>query len=271
MTPPSNVFTEQSARRLESFCHRPVQVQTLAAPDIRMLDIYRRTNEAIKLKPDVIVLSVAPHDLNFEVTPVELAERNAPVDIKLRRAAPRSSYRRSMQYLAKSKFLAFLQHLAVLDESTYVHQHLAGSKAGYLQKDVDLEWEEHYRVAETLMGEMADSFRNASVPVILMPAVMRDQAALAYLGKGSDLDAHAFHRMLEAIAQRHGMLYVDTLQPFNTTSSEGLFYPSDSHPNEKGQAVFAELLTNKLLDGSVPAFASCSTRKGSKLGSSDNH
>jgi hypothetical protein len=266
MTPPSNVFTEQSARRLESLCHRPVQVQTLAAPDIRMLDIYRRTNEAIKLKPDVIVLSVAPHDLNFEVTPAELAERNAVVKIKSRRAAPISLYHQALQYAVNSRLLTVLEHFAVLDESSYVQRYLAGSKAGYFRKGVDPEWEEHYRVAETLMGKMADSFGKAGIPVILMPRVMRNQAALAYLGKDSDLDAHAFHRMLEGIAQRHGMLYVDTLQPFNTMSSEGLFYPSDTHPNEKGQAVFAELLTKKLLDGSVPAFTSCSMRKGEQVG-----
>jgi hypothetical protein len=265
MVPYKQMFATQTAERLGRACGRTVQMENLAVPEFSLMYMYRRMDEVILLRPDVVVFSITPYDLHWDIGTEELASRKLPA---VRTPPPMSThvslYQRFRESLSNSRLLTVAQHFLYSDEANYLRLYFAGVPAAYFRRPVAPEWQEHYRVADLLIGEMADAYHQAGIPVILMPGVIHNQAALVHAKEIPDtLDPYAFYRQMEDIASRHGMLYIDTLQPFRALGSQDFFYPVDSHPTGKGQAIFADLLARKLVDGSISAFSGCSKKQAS--------
>src|SRR6202012_3968476 len=103
----------------------------------------------------------------------------------------------------------------------------------------------------------------AGVSLIIMPVPSRAEAALLSTTRPRPhIDAGAFGRLLECIAAKHGAGYLDLMKTFRQIpKSEHLYYVVDGHLTPDGQQVVAARLADKLLSGSVPAFAGCADGK----------
>jgi len=161
-----------------------------------------------------------------------------------------------------SRAVLVAQHFLFQDPATFVRLQLAlGDKADYLRTTVSPAWRERFRDFDILTGEMADKLHEAGVPFLLVFATELAQADLAHMPSlPPGIDPNAAGRQLEGIAERHGVLFLDTVDAFRAAADpDGLFYTADGHMTGDGHAVFAASLIRRLTQGDILPLSNCAT------------
>ena len=139
----------------------------------------------------------------------------------------------------------------------YIHSYLNrpdDSEAGFLKAQLSPKWSAHVTEFDTYAADIAARASAARVPLVATFAPNRAQAAMISLGEWPDgFDPYRLDHELRSIITAHGGIYVDILPDFRSVPSpEHLYYPLDGHPEAEGQAVLADLLAKRLVDGTVP-------------------
>jgi hypothetical protein len=260
--PYDEAFFSIASGELGRRCGRPIDVQNLGVPNSSPIYAYRRVPEILALKPDVVLYLLAPFDVEQQILPAELAERNDPLRVSSTSPVKVtvSPLNRLERTLIQSRTVLMAQHFIFQDQETFIRTYLLyGDKADFLRQPFTPAWQQRFANLDLIIGDMAEKLRAARVPLIVIPVPSRAEAALLSSGEWPPhVDPFAFGREIESIASRHGVGFVDLMEPFSRIpNSENLYYVVDGHPTVEGHKVIAKELLQKLEDGSVPGFSSC--------------
>jgi GDSL-like Lipase/Acylhydrolase family len=271
--PYEQTYFARIATELSRSCNRPVDVQNLGVPGSSPIYAYRRVREALALKPDVVLYLLAPFDLEQRIDPKELAARNDPAHndpartgLQAKRAVQLtlSPMKRLEGTLVESRTVLVAQHFLFQNRDTFLRMYmLYGDKADFLRQPFTPAWQQRFQDLDLIIGDMADRLHAAGVPLVVIPAPSRAEAALLSSPQlPPNVDPSAFGHQIEMIASKHGAVYVDLMAAFrDIPNSESLFYVVDGHATTDGQKVIAQIISRKLLDGSVPAFVHCTLQQ----------
>jgi hypothetical protein len=260
--PYEDAFFYLASNELSRVCDRPVDVQNLGVPNSSPIYAYRRIEEALELKPDVILYLLTPFDIEQQILPAELAGRNSP--LRASSAIPVkvtvSPLNRLERALIQSRTVLAAQHFIFQNKETFIRAYMMyGDKADFLRQPFTPAWQQRFANLDLIIGDMAAKLRAAGVPLVIIAVPSRIEAALLSSSQiPPHIDPFAFGREIDRIAASHGAGYVDLMEPFSRIpDSESLYYVVDGHPTTEGHKVMAEAILKKLQDGSVPVFSRC--------------
>jgi hypothetical protein len=260
--PDEQTYFNITAASLEHACNRIIDVQNLAKPRSSPYYAYRSLGEAIDLKPNVIVMLLAPFDLEQKIDPAALATRNDPTP-SIRSSAvvePMSLMRRAQLLLTDSRTVLVAEHFLLQNKDTFLRLYLNyGDKADFLRQPLTAAWARRFADIDVLIGDMSAKMKASGIPFVVVPVPSRAEAALLSSPKWPQgVDPTAFGRLLEKIAEKHGAYYVDLMEPFRRIpNSQDLFLVVDGHVSGEGQRVIARELTQKLLHAQIGLPPSC--------------
>jgi hypothetical protein len=261
LVPYEQTFAARATEQLTKACRRPVEFQNLGLAGYQPLEAYHRLDEAVALKPDLVMMGLVPFELERPIDPQRLADRDNPSPLshqmKPEASDPLAYVKKE---LTESRGVLAAQHFMFQDRDTYARLFLMyGDKADYLRPPFTPAWEQRFRDIDVILGDMAKTVHAAGLDFVLLVGPQRIQAAL--LGNeqlGKNLDPFAFGRRITEIAERHGILVLNSLPAFaQVPGAEKLFYAVDGHLNAGGHDVLAAAVSARFADGSVPAFAGC--------------
>lgn len=255
-------FFARASGEISRACGRSVDVQNLGVPGASPIYAYRRVAEALALKPDMILYVFAPFDLEHQIDSKALAERDSRA---LTSTAPLttltlSPMKKLQNALIEGRSILVAQHFLFQNTSTFLKMYLLyGDKADFLREPLTAAWQKRFADLDVIIGGMANKARAAGVPLVIMAVPSRAEAALLSSQQlPAKVDPFEFGRQVSAIASQHGAVYVDLMGPFSRVpNAERLYYVVDGHLTSEGQRLTAQSLSQKLLDGSIPAFAKC--------------
>jgi hypothetical protein len=258
--PYEQTFATRAAFDLARATGHDVQIENLGMQNVSPLYCYRRLGEALALQPDLIVYAITPFDVEQNMDPAALAHRNDPnaMDSKPAVRYP-LSWLKLLQYtLNESRAVVMAQHFLFSNTETFVRLFMNyGDKADYLRQPLTPAWQTRFANLNLILTDMAARSHQAGVPLIIMAAPSRPEAALANLAdRPPHTNPFTFNRRLGEMAAQTGAAYIDAVDEFSRLPhSEQLFYVVDQHITPEGQAVLSDALVRKCLDGSIPAFA----------------
>ena len=236
--PYDQTFPGQAEAELTKVWHRPVEIQDLGRPDCSIGCMFHRVDEALALKPDLLVLTVSPHD-TFITTPTDVADRYKPVPplhgVKLEQN--RSLLRKLRVSLNTSSTAIAAEHLLFQDSDTYLRLYMNyGDQADYLRLPLSTPWQKRLASAELLLGEIAEKARAKGVPVVLEEMPDEPQISMLLTKKKLGMvSPMAFNARLADIANRHGIAFVDPLDKFRQGANASKdFYVVNGHLNGEG-------------------------------------
>jgi hypothetical protein len=263
-------FAAGASAVLTQMCGRPVEIQNMGVPGSKPLDSYLRVDEALAMEPDLVVMVVVPYDLEQFESRIRLANRRHPERLQLAEEPAAAPLPVSGSLLARfndlvnvgvrsSRAVLVAEHFLFQRPETFVQLQLAvGDKADYLRSEVPPNWRQRYQDLELLIGEMADKIHQAGHQFLLVLGTELAQADLAHLtSPPPGTDPAAAGQQLALLAERHHVLFLDTLDGFKAADPTALFYPADGHMSPEGHAVFATSLVRRLTEGDIAAFAGC--------------
>ncbi len=261
-SPYSDAYTTLVAKDLTRQCKRSVEFQNLGVQNVSLLDIYRRTNEALALKPDVLLLVAGEGEINREMSGGELASRNGPpaAEQNGKPATGIDSLKHTVFVeLKESRAALILQHFMYQDQATYANLYLAyGDKADFLRLPFSPRWQKRFSNLDVLLGDMSKKAQAASVPMVMMISPTQAQIAMANSHPWAGVDVNAFPAKVSEIAAKHQILPVDLLPSFTARPDvDYLIYTADGHPSPQGQHVIAGVLDTQLLSSGLQVFAGC--------------
>jgi hypothetical protein len=259
--PYGQTFFARAAKQISAQCHTVVDVQSLGVPNSSPIFVYRRLNEALALKPDVVLFVLTPFDLEQKINPAQLAERNDPhprfsepaVQLRI------GPFKRLERTLLQSRAVLIAQHYLFSDENTFLRLYLVyGDKADFLRSPLSPAWQKRYEDLSVIIGDMAERVRAAGASLCVMPVPSRAEAALLSAPRRPGIDAEAFGRTLEKIASQHGAKSIDLMNTFEKIpKSENLFYVVDGHLTPEGQKAVSQQVARALMKGGISG--SCGT------------
>lgn len=268
LTPYDQTYTSLSGRELTNQCKQNVEFQNLGVlgVSLNLVDTYRRMDEALALKPDVLLVAITPFDVTKEISPEEVSARNeAPVLKQEAKPAEVGNWLRNrvMAPIKQSRAVLMLQHYMFESPLTFANLYMFyGDNADYLRRPISPRWQQRYSNLDTILGDMSRKAKAASVPMVVFIGPSTAQAALLNSHSRPGVDPAEFDTEVAAIGAKYGILVVDPLSHLeNRADVMSLFYPVDGHFNAEGQRVLADVLEQKLLASGYPAFAPCSPLK----------
>ena len=267
--PYEQAMAPRMAARLSQGCGRPVEVQNLSVAGFRMIDQYLKLDEALALKPDVVMLFLSSYELVDLTDPALFALRGDPARLRSQReqvvSRPPAAFSvRDVlavdRLVAQSRGVVAAQHLLYLDRARYVRLFLLnGDKVDYLRSSYSERWEKRLSDLDVMLGEMAAKARAAGVPFVLVFGPQRIQAAMLDPSTvPAGFDPLAIDRRIADIARHDDIHLVDILSSMRDVENpERLFYPVDGHMTDQGHALLARTTVQQLLAQRIGVFADC--------------
>jgi hypothetical protein len=267
--PYEQTYFGRLASDLNRTCDRTVDIQNLGVLNVSPIDTYRRIPEVIGLKPDVVLYLVAPFDLEKQIDPKALAERDAPARTNGSPAVTlaRSPMKRFQEEVIKGRSVLVAQYFLFENKETFLRVYLLyGDKADFLRQPFTAAWQKRFAEMDVLIGGMADELRKAGIPLVVAAVPSRAEAALlSTRPPPPNVDPFAFGQRIDEIATQHGAAYVDLTGAFSKIpDAQNMYYVVDGHVAAEGQAVMARAISRKLQDGTIPAFSKCSPHENAE-------
>jgi hypothetical protein len=263
-------FYVRAARDLTRMCGRPVEVQSLGRQGCYPLCTFHRIDEALALKPDAVVMTIGPWDLQ-NLFPSDVADRYKPIPpehISTNTARPKPGLLKSTwTQVRQSRAVLVAEHFLYQDSSTYLRIALLhGDGEDYLRPPFSPAWEQRLNDFERLLAEMAEKAHAENIPFVLLevPSVEQGQL-LSTPNPAAVADPNALNARLERISARHGVVFLNVLDAFRRTpESSKMFYMVDGHVDGDGQAILSSALVNQLTQGAIPALSGCQVARSNK-------
>jgi len=262
------MFATRAAKDLTRMCGRPVEVQNLGREACYPLCAFHRVDEALALKPDLLVTIVTAQDLE-SIVPSEVSNLDKAIPMRWPSTTTpgnRASLSAEVHTLmATSRAVIVAKHF--IFPLTYRHYFLADNdkmrEADFLWTPFSPTQEKRLESFDLLLGEIAKKSDAAKVPLVLVLVPTLYQAsALTLQDFPANLDPYALRERLEDISSRHGVQFVDVLDAFRRTpGSNHLFYIANGHLNGQGQALVSGPLVEQLTEGANPALPGCSVQR----------
>ncbi|MDR8726572.1 SGNH/GDSL hydrolase family protein [Burkholderia pseudomultivorans] len=256
-------FSALSAARLTRLCRRPVEFQNLGVYELPLRKVMARIGPALRLQPDAAILAIAPFDLEKLNRPDD-ADDSAGIKRVATAAngpAPRADMLTRIKDVVKnSRAVTVAEHFMFQNPDIQVPMYLQyGDKANFLRPPFSPAWMQRLAAADTLIGNAAARFHAAGVPLLLLAIPQRTQAELmASKTLPPGVDPMALQHALKAIAEKHGVGFIDLSAEFTRNPHPGnLYYPVDNHLNEDGSQAVASSIVTSLSAGGFAAFDGC--------------
>ena len=247
-------FATRTAGALTRILGRPVEVQNLARTPCSLICVSHQVDEALALKPDLLLLAIDPYDVEY-LDPAQMSNRYSP---SIPREGPPASSGNSnplarISLLAKnSSSMVAGEHFLFQNASTYARIYLHyGDHADYLRTGFSPAWDRRFDALEVLLAEMARKADTAKVPFVLIEIPSVAQASLsAEKTLPAGVDPYGFNERLKQIASRRGIEFIDGLEALKGGPEVNkLFYVTDGHINAEGHALIARALVEQLTKG----------------------
>lgn len=266
MTEYQDAHTTLVGDELSRRCNRQVEFQNLGMPNYNLLQVYRRTDEALALHPDVLLLSINPIDVRHDIDAAELSRRNIPPN------PPKPGYVppleeawivrtfRALRVGSRALFMA--QHALYQNPDTYLNLYLlyGDTKAGYVNAELSPFWRQRFADFDAILADISAKAGKAGVPLAMFLGPQPAQVALLNAQPRSGFDPYVFGRTVKALAAKYGIRVIDPLPAMaGRQDPMSLYYVVDGHLEKSGQRILAQQLESGLLAGGYPAFSGCST------------
>jgi hypothetical protein len=251
-----DTFAARTARQLTMELGRPVEVQNLSGERCFPVCAFNRVDEALALKPDLLMLAFSPFDLEH-LDPAEISNRHEPFLVHPPSATePTSINQNALERLwtlfgdSSAAFAA--QHYLFQNTSTYVGIYLHhGTHADYLRVPLSPAWEKRLEGFDVLLVEIANKATAANVPVVLVELPSFAQVALLKMQNNHEgVDPHVIGDRLKQIASLHGIQFIGTLDAFKLGPDANKdFFVVDTHMSAEGNDVISRALVEQLIKG----------------------
>jgi hypothetical protein len=241
------------AETLTAQCHRPVEVQNLAATEYYLGQVEARTAEALQLKPDLLLWVLTPYDIHAAGTDPPTLEHGPQLQLPL--------LTRLHILLDESRTFAVMQHFYYEKDSNFVPLFMLNAdKAGYLHRDMAPEWHQRLAILNDVVGTIAKQADAAGVPFVTAYVPARPQAVLAHMPPQEGIDPYAIDHEVEKIIESHGASFVDTMPDLEKAAPDPgtLYLPFDGHLNGQGHPLVGNSIAYHLLQSRLGVFANCS-------------
>jgi hypothetical protein len=244
-------FATRTAAGLSAALGRPVEVQNLGRPGISIIDEFRQVDEALALKPDLLILAIGPYDIE-ELNPDELANRYKPVgaqQLEQGHTQP-GLLERTKLLLRRSPLAVAGEHFYYQDTAAFARVYLNyGDKADYLRTPFSPLWEKRMNALEVVLAEIKQKADAAHVPFVLVVIPSLAEASLLKMQNlPPGVDPYAFPKLLEARGAQDGIQVIDTVSAFKDVPQiYKVFYLVDGHINAQGHAVVSRVMVRELL------------------------
>jgi hypothetical protein len=259
--PADETFSERAAQELTKICKRPVEVQNMGRAGCDPVCSFHRVDEALALKPDLVVLAISPHDID-DLTVEEVSQRYVPISPASSEAHQKTGlFYRLKSIIVNSRAATMAQHLLFEDPDTYLRLYLTSSShSGYLTRPLSGPWEAHLQALDVLLEDEAARFRAAGVPFVLVEVPNLAQASiLSSHTPPTGMDPYALNERLAEISAKHDIQFINVLDSFKQRPySNKLFYVVDGHLSGDGQALVSVPLVSQLIQGQNSTLAGCS-------------
>jgi hypothetical protein len=248
------MFASRTAAELTNVLKRPVEVQNLGRAGCDPICALNRVDEALALKPDLVMLAMSNFDMqNMETTGAALQNAKAIAPI-----AP--TYKEKVfTYLKEKKAVVAVTHFLTENNPTFarvrVRTYLTnGDLAGYLWKPFPATWSDRIQLLDGLLESAEAKCRNAHVPFVFIEIPTFQQVSLmGYENLPAGVDPYAFTHSLQQLASQHQMQFINTTDAF--TKPNDAFYVVDGHMNGNGNALVARVVVEHLLAEQMTALA----------------
>lgn len=259
-----DAMAPRAAAELSNRCHRPVEFQNMGIAGFHVIDQYFRMDEALALKPDMVMLVITPYELVDFADPAILQNRKNPERIQKKKSVETGNQAgpiaKLSAMLSESRAALFAQYMLFQNREKYVNLFMMhADKADYLRPPFSASWEKRLSDFELIVGEMSERFHHEGVPFVIVFTPQRIQAALSNpANRPTAVDPAAIDHRIAEIAARHDITFIDTYDSFmRTASPESLFFPVDGHMTAAGHGVAASGMVNGLLATKLAPFNSC--------------
>ena len=248
------MFASLTAAELTNVLNRPVEVQNLGRAGCDPICALNRVDEALALKPDLVMLAMSNFDMqNMETTGAALQNAKAIAPI-----AP--TYKEKVfTYLKEKKAVVAVTHFLTENNPAFarvrVRTYLTnGDLAGYLWKPFPATWNDRIQLLDGLLESAEAKCRDAHVPFVFIEIPTFQQVSLmGYDNLPAGVDPYAFTHSLQQLASQHQMQFINTTDAF--TKPNDTFYVVDGHMNGNGNALVARVVVEHLLAEQMPALA----------------
>ncbi|MBV9083328.1 MAG: SGNH/GDSL hydrolase family protein, partial [Acidobacteriaceae bacterium] len=235
LVPIQDTFPARAAKALAEACRHPVEFQNLGAEGAAPIYSYRRLEEALALKPDIVIMAINPWDVEQQIDPKLMAMRGDRRSID---HAPTLIIRLSFLQRLQARFrdsrtLLVAQHYILQNRDVFLNLYLhGGDHTAFVKVPFTPAWEKRFLDVDVLLREMAAKIHGAGLPFLLLGVPERAQVAMLNAPNlPAGVDPDAFGRRLAQMAARYGILYVDGLKALaHVHDVESLFFVVDRHP-----------------------------------------
>jgi len=257
LVPYDETFAARTAKQLTLELGRPIEIQNLGREQCYPDCVLRRVDEALALKPDLLLVAVTPIDLDHMDTS-EAANPDKPMQpvvdqVQLRhKLDPHNPLNAVQDFVEHSSAGVATLHFLFQNPATFVRMYLlSGEHAAYLRTSLSPIWESRMKACDIVFAEMTKKAHNANVPIALVEVPSLAQASLVSMSSTpSGLDPYAFDERLRQISVRHGIQFIDVLDVFrHDPEVNKLYYVVDGHLNGAGSALVSEGLVEQLIKG----------------------
>ena len=248
-----DTFAARAAKQLTRELSRPVEVQNMGREQCYPTCVFHRIDEALALKPDILLLAVTPSDIE-RINPSEIAARYQPM-LRLRSSEPggKPELLQPGAGSPRTKPCGDCGPALHVSEHTDISAPLSPRQGtfGLSSHAPSPAWERRMDAYEIMLDEIAGKARDANVPVVLIETPSLAQAALLSANKmPPGVSPHSFNERLNQISSRHGIQFIDVLESFKGgPEASKLFYIVDSHMNGAGNALVSTALVDQLMKG----------------------
>lgn len=263
LVPYPETFAVRVSRFLAERCGRPVEFQNLGGLNYQWGRVEARMDEALRLKPDLVLALLTPYDLQ---QPLHQDAAAAPPPPQGLRARIQDKLRSLIQ--GSSSWMAILHYRAQIHD-VYLKFYLREpDRSGYLRQPFSPAWQARVDDADHLVGDLAQKASAAKVPFTLIYVPLMVQAVLEqHAGSYPDMSPLALDDAFARIAAEHGIGYVDMETALlHVRNLNSLFYPVDDHLTGAGSAILAAQLGQQILAAHYPGLSSCSYAKADGAG-----
>ncbi len=262
LVPYDQTFAVRSEKILSNTCGRPVEFQSMGGLGYQWRRLETRMDEALKLKPDLVVSVITPFDMR---QPLDLHLLGGPEPHGLIGTIV-GGLRSIVQ--GSSLWMAVLHYRADLPV-TYLRFFLRDpSRSDYLRQPLSAFWQQQLGYTDTLIQDLAAKAHAENVPLLLMFVPLRAQAVLLkHHAEFPDMAPLTLDHALAKMAQSNGAGFLDMTPTFAAAGDlNPLFYAVDDHITGAGSAMVADRLTQDIMAARYPGLQSCGPVKAASAG-----
>lgn len=202
LVPYDSIYTTLSGKTLTRACQRHVEYQNLGVPNLPLQFSYYKTEEALALKPNLLLLVIQPYDVrNLKTFHIE---RGSGEDDKTNQPVMTSRGWLSdaiRESLKSSRASVVLRHFMYRDPTTYLRVALGYGDAGadYMAPSSSPTWQQRYSNLDTMLRLMSEKAKADSVPMAVLVGPTEAQVALVNTPPRAGIDPQDFEETLPAL------------------------------------------------------------------------